>query len=71
MRPQIGNPDCTCHEQHCYSCRRYAIDERALAIYDREVKYCTGMTGFDIEEHAARMALRYRDDAVNQLAFEL
>lgn len=70
MRQIIGTNGCGCNEPTCYACRRYEIDERAVAIYDREVKYCTGMSGFDIEEHAARMANDLRCKATYSLAAE-
>lgn len=63
--------ECTCNENHCYGCRRRKIDETALMIHDREVRICTGMTGFDIEEHAWKMANQYRYEQINKLAFEL
>lgn len=62
--------DCTCGESHCYDCRRQKIDETALMIHDREVRICTGMTGFNIEDHAWNMANRYRSEEINKLAFE-
>lgn len=62
--------ECTCQRVDCYSCRRQAIDQTAERIYHREIKYCTGMTGFDVEEHAQRMAAGYRYKAINALAFE-
>lgn len=62
--------DCTCRERHCYDCRRQEIDNTAERIHDREVRICTGMTGFDIEEHAWEMANQYRCQKINELAFE-
>ena len=61
--------ECTCQRADCYSCRRQAIDQTAERIYRRELKYCSGM-GFDVEEHAQRMAADYRYKAINALAFE-
>jgi hypothetical protein len=62
--------ECTCQKRDCYSCRRQEIDQTAERIYKREIKYCTGMTGFDVEEHAQRMAAQYRCPAITALAFE-
>lgn len=62
--------ECECHLPSCYQCRRRQIDERALYIYNREIRYCAGMTGFDIEEHAWKMADMYRYPAIRELAFE-
>lgn len=65
------NEDCTCATTSCYDCRRQQIDATALQIQAREVRICTGMTGFNVEEHAWRMANDYRSKAINQLAFEI
>lgn len=62
--------DCTCAQVTCYLCRRQAIDATALAIVEREIRWCTGMTGFDIQAHAWRMAGDYRSKAINALAME-
>lgn len=62
--------ECTCGAVNCYSCRRQAIDATATAIYYREIKWCTGMEGFDVEAHAAKMASQYRYPAINALAME-
>lgn len=63
--------DCTCGERTCYGCRRQAIDKTAFKIVEREKRICYGMSGFDIEAHAWRMATLYRDQAVTALAYEL
>lgn len=63
--------DCTCGERTCYPCRRYEIDLTAFRIVEREKRICYGMSGFDIEAHAWRMATLYRDQKVTALALEL
>jgi len=63
--------DCTCKSQRCYDCRRQVIDAMALQIVQREVKYCTGMHGFDVSAHAWQMANDWRRKAINALAFEM
>jgi hypothetical protein len=62
--------DCTCNSRGCYECRRHEIDETAEKIHDREVRICTGMAGFNIEDHAWKMANQYRCEQINKLAFE-
>lgn len=61
--------DCECGERTCYASRRAEIDRKALAIAERELKYCDGMD-FDVQAHAWNMAAHYRDHAVNELAWE-
>ena len=62
--------ECACKKDTCYSCRRQHIDATAARIFEREIRICTGMTGFNVTEHAHRMAARYRTSAINALAFE-
>lgn len=64
------NDMCTCGQHDCYSCRYQQILDTAEKIYQREVKWCKGMQGFDVEAHAARMANNWRCKALNLLAFE-
>lgn len=59
--------ECTCGT--CYACRRLQIDEKALAIVEREIKICNGMD-FDIQAHAWQMANQWRCQQINKLAFE-
>jgi hypothetical protein len=63
--------ECTCNSRDCYECRRREIDETAERIRRRELRICSGMHGFDVSEHAYRMAMDYRCKAINELAFEL
>lgn len=63
--------ECTCQKRDCYSCRRQEIDQIAERIYQRELRICTGMAGFDIEKHAEWMAAHYRYPAINALTVEM
>lgn len=68
----MNHEDCDCAKRTCYDCRRQEIDAKALAIVEREIKYCSGMwSKFDVQAHAWRMADQYRSKAINDLAFEL
>lgn len=62
--------ECYCGQNSCYSCRYLYIIETAVRIAHREMRLCAGMTGFDIEAHAWRMANDYRCKALRDLAFE-
>jgi hypothetical protein len=67
----MNQTDCDCGERTCYDCRRQEIDKIAFKIVEREKRICYGMSGFDIEAHAWKMATLFRDQAVTALAFEL
>lgn len=62
--------ECGCGSHACYECRRTEIDNKALAIVERERRMCDGMQGFDVEAHAWRMAEQYRHEQINALAWE-
>lgn len=53
-----------------YNARRIEIDNTAREIFEREIRICTGMSGFDIQAHAARMAANWRSQQINNLALE-
>jgi len=63
--------ECSCKKRDCYSCRRQEIDQIAERIHAREVRICTGMKGFSVEQHAWQMAQDYRCKKINELAMEL
>lgn len=70
LLPMVDPGSCQCDSHACYECRRLKIDITALAIVERERRICDGMSGFDVEEHAWRMAQAYRCSEINKLAWE-